>query len=141
MGYRHFDHAGIAPQFPFGYGLSYTTFQYGGLKVGKPASDGTVTITISVKNTGKRAGAEIAEVYVGPKSPKIERPVKELKGFSRVELKPGESRSVTVNLDRRAFSYFDVNQKQWTSDPGDYDILIGSSSAKIDLQGKVSLSK
>ncbi|ABF43152.1 glycoside hydrolase, family 3-like protein [Candidatus Koribacter versatilis Ellin345] len=139
VGYRHFDKDNVKPMFPFGYGLSYTTFQYGGLKIGAPSADSTVPVTFTVKNTGKRAGAEIAEVYVGEKNPKVPRPVKELKGFARVELKPGESRSITVNLDRRAFSWYDANSHQWTADTGNYDILIGSSSAKIELTGNVAL--
>ena len=138
LGYRHFDKSTVKPMFPFGFGLSYTTFQYGGLKVGKAGADTTVTFT--VKNTGQREGAEVAEVYVGEKNPKVPRPVKELKGFARVELKPGETKTVTVNLDRRAFSWYDVNAKRWTADAGDYDILVGSSSAKIELQGQVHLN-
>ena len=139
LGYRHFDKGNVKPMFPFGFGLSYTTFQYGGLKVSEPRSDGTVNVTFQVKNTGQRAGAEIAEVYVGEQHPKIERPLKELKGFTRVSLKPGESRTVTVRLDKRAFSYYDVNSKSWVSDSATYDILVGPSSDKVDLRGEVKL--
>jgi beta-glucosidase len=139
LGYRHFDKSDVKPMFPFGFGLSYTSFQYGGLKVGEPGNDGTVAVTFQVKNTGQRAGTEIAEVYVGEKNPKVDRPAKELKGFSRVELKPGESRSVTVRLGKRSFSYYDVNTKHWVSDAATYDILVGPSSEKIDLRGEVKL--
>jgi beta-glucosidase len=139
LGYRHFDKDGVKPLFPFGFGLSYTTFKYGGLRIGNPTADHKVPVSFEITNTGSREGAEIAEVYVGEKHPKIPRPVKELKGFSRVELKPGESRSVTVNLDERAFSYYDVAGKKWTSDKGEFSILVGSSSQHIDLNGKVNL--
>lgn len=141
LGYRHFDKSGIKPMFPFGFGLSYTTFQYGGLRIAPPAADGTVAVTFDVTNTGQRAGAEIAEIYVGEKHPKVPRPAKELKGFSRVELKPGEKRSITVTLDRRAFSYYDVTAKQWTADPGEFSILVGGSSQNIALNGTLNLAK
>ncbi len=143
LGYRHFDKSGIKPLFPFGYGLSYTTFKYGNLKV-TPASakDGEpVAVSFDITNTGKREGAEVAQVYVGDKSSTVERPVKELKGFAKVNLKPGETRNVTVALDRRAFSYYDVNGKQWRVNPGDFAILVGSSCAKTELDGKVTLSR
>ncbi len=138
LGYRHFDKDNVKPMFPFGFGLSYTTFKYGGLQIAPTTSTHTVPITFQVTNTGKVAGAEVAEVYVGEKHPKIARPVKELKGFARVELKPGETRAVTVNLDSRAFSYYDVKSKRWTADPGEFDILVGASSQQIELQGKVN---
>lgn len=143
LGYRHFDKTGIKPAFPFGYGLSYTTFKYSNLKV-TPASakDGEpVSVSFDITNTGKLEGAEVAQVYVSDKNSKVERPVKELKGFAKVNLKPGETRSVTVSLDRRAFSYYDVNGKQWKADPDDFAILVGSSSAKTELDGKVTLSR
>jgi beta-glucosidase len=138
LGYRHFDKDNVKPMFPFGFGLSYTTFKYGGLQIVPPTSTHTVPVTFQVTNTGKVAGAEVAEVFVGEQHPKIARPVKELKGFVRVELKPGETRTVTVNLDPRAFSYYDVKSKQWTADSGEFDILVGASSQQIELQGKVN---
>jgi beta-glucosidase len=143
LGYRHFDKTGIKPLFPFGYGLSYTTFKYGNLKVMPVyAKDGEpVTVSFDVTNTGKREGAEVAQVYVSEEHPKVERPVKELKGFVKLNLKPGETRNVTISLDRRAFSYYDVDGKQWKADPGDFAILVGSSSAKTELDGKVTLSR
>jgi beta-glucosidase len=141
LGYRHFDKASFKPLFPFGYGLSYTTFKYNNLKV-VPASTGDgerATVSFDVTNTGKTEGAEVAQVYVGEKHPKVERPIKELKGFARVNLKPGETRNVKVSLDRRAFSYYDAIEKQWKTNPGDFAILVGSSSAKIELNGNVTL--
>jgi beta-glucosidase len=142
VGYRHFDHSSAKPLFPFGYGLSYTTFKYGNLRVTPAAADGNgVVVSFQVKNTGAREGAEVAQVYVGDKHSHIARPVKELKGFAKVNLKPGEAKTVKVTLDRRSFSYYDVKQTQWTAEPGDFAILVGSSSAKIELEGKFSLTK
>ena len=129
--------------FPFGFGLSYTTFQYGGLQIVPAQGDshGTVAVTFQITNTGAREGAETAEVFVADKHAKIERPVKELKGFAKVNLKPGETRPVTIQLDRRAFAYYDVVRHQWTVVPGTFDILVGGSAEKIFLQGKVNLSQ
>ena len=142
LGYRHFDKSDVKPLFPFGYGLSYTTFKYGNLSV-SPSSfsgDDPVTVSFDVTNTGQREGAEIGEVYVSDGHSKIERPVKELKGFGKVDLQPGETKTITVKLNRRAFSYYDVGKKGWTATPGDFGILVGSSSAKIELNGKVTLN-
>lgn len=139
LGYRHFDQTCIKPMFPFGFGLSYTTFQYGGLQISAPSANDTVTVSFQITNTGSRGGAEVAEVYVGEKHPSVPRPPKELKGFTRAELKPGESRKVTLTLDRRAFSYYDVNSKNWKADSGEYEILVGSSSDDIRLKGAIQL--
>ena len=143
LGYRHFDRqTKVKPLFPFGFGLSYTTFQYANLRIAPAAGgDAVAAVTFDVKNTGGRAGAEIAQLYVGDKHSKIERPVKELKGFAKVDLKPGETRTVRLTLDRRAFSYFDPKQHHWTAEPGDFSILVGSSSAKIELEGKFTLER
>jgi beta-glucosidase len=98
-----------------------------------------VIVSFDVENTGHRDGAEIAQVYVGDTHASVPRPVKELKGFARIELKPGESRHVSVALDRRAFSFYDVKQKDWSAEPGRFDILVGGSSEKIELQGAFTL--
>jgi beta-glucosidase len=140
MGYRYYDKATVKPLFPFGYGLSYTTFKYSDLKV-TPAGKDNVTVSFTLTNTGKRDGAEVAQVYVGDEHAKVARPVKELKGFARTELKVGESKTVTVELDRRAFSYYDVNAKAWTVAPGKFDILVGSSSEKIELRGATTIGE
>jgi beta-glucosidase len=132
VGYRGYEHANVKPLFPFGYGLSYTTFELKDLSV-KPANGG-YEVSFDVKNTGDREGAEVAEVYVGNPAGSVPRPVKELRGFSKVRLKPGESKRVTVALDERAFSYYDVDAKQWRVAPGAYEILVGRSSADIDLR-------
>jgi beta-glucosidase len=143
LGYRHFDRdAKVKPLFPFGYGLSYTTFQYSNLRVAPaPGGEAVAAVTFEVKNTGGREGAEIAQLYVGDKHSHIERPVKELKAFAKVNLKPGESKTVRLTLDRRAFSYFDPKQHHWTAEPGEFSILVGSSAAKIDLEGKFTLER
>ncbi|MGO9865923.1 MAG: beta-glucosidase H [Terriglobales bacterium] len=140
LGYRHFDKSDVKPQFPFGFGLSYTTFSYKNLSVtpGSVSGDGTVTVSFDVANTGSRSGAEVAEVYVGEPHASVPRPVKELKGFSRVSLNPGESKHVSVELNRRAFSYYDVKKHDWVADAGEFDVLVGRSSAQIELTGKVT---
>jgi beta-glucosidase len=139
LGYRHFDKSGEKPLFPFGHGLSYTTFKYGGLAIA-PATldgDGPVKVSFDITNVGKRAGAEVAQLYVGDRHAQVPRPPKELKGFAKVTLKPGETRRVELPLDRRAVSYYDVTTKEWRADPGEFDVLVGSSSQKIDLRGKL----
>ena len=98
--------------FPFGYGLSYTTFKYSNLKITPVSEDKNVTLSFDVTNTGSRTGAEVAQVYVSEQHPNAERPVKELKAFSKVVLKPGETQNVKLALDRRAFSYYDVDGKR-----------------------------
>jgi beta-glucosidase len=139
-GYRYYDKSETKPLFPFGYGLSYTTFAYKNLSI-TPATvsgDQTVTVSFDVTNTGTRAGAEVAEVYVGQPNSRIPRPIKELKGFSKVLLNPGETKSVTVTLDRRAFSYYDAKIHDWTADAGEFNVIVGSSSAKTELTGKAT---
>jgi beta-glucosidase len=141
LGYRHFDRSKVQPLFPFGYGLSYTIFQYSGLSISPSSADLSVPVNVSfnIRNNGSREGAEIAEIYVGDSHASIPRPLKELKGFAKVNLRPGESRRVSLKLDRRAFSYFDVNKHDWAAEPGDFTIFVGGSSAKIELHGKFSL--
>lgn len=137
VGYRYYDSKNVEPQFPFGFGLSYTTFQYDNLGAtprlaynGKTPSFG-VTIDLSVQNTGTRAGAEVVQLYVHESKPKIDRPVRELKGFQRLELQPGETKWAHFRLDRYAFSYWNPATKEWTADPGEYQIEIGASSRDI----------
>ena len=142
VGYRGYEKAGTSPLFPFGYGLSYTTFTYSDLKI-SPAAKGSgalLAVSFNVKNTGSREGAEIAEIYVGDSHAPLPRPAKELKGFAKVSLRPGESKPITVLLDRRAFSYYDAAKHDWAIAPGEFGILVGRSSADITLQGKHVLS-
>jgi beta-glucosidase len=142
LGYRHFDRSSTKPLFPFGYGLSYTSFEYSNLAVTPKTGNlgAPVTVSFDLTNTGRRAGAEVAQIYVGDSHAPVPRPVKELKGFARVDLKPGETRHVTVTLDRRAFSYYDVNKRDWAAAPGKFDILVGGSSDSIKLRGTFVLT-
>jgi beta-glucosidase len=141
LGYRHFDHLGRKPLFAFGHGLSYTKFKFGKLAVTPETvrGDSPVTVAFDVTNQGMREGAEVAQVYVGEKRARLPRPPKELKGFAKVKLAPGQTQRVRVTLDRRAFSHFDSETKQWKADPGDFDILVGPSSQQIDLRTKIKL--
>jgi len=133
VGYRYFDKANIAPLFPFGYGLSYTTFQYSPITLSQTALTltGTLTASVRVTNTGQRAGAEVVELYVHDPAPKIDRPVRELKGFQKVFLQTGESKVVSLSLTPRALAYCDVPGKQWKADAGRYELEIGASSRDI----------
>ncbi len=141
VGYRHFDKKNIEPAFAFGHGLSYTTFEYSNLTLTpvSPRYGQTVTLLVTVKNTGTRAGAEVVQVYLHDVKSSVERPVKELKGFQRVELKPGESQVVTMTLDRRSMWFYDPLVKDWAAEPGEFDVLVGSSSRDIRLKGQFAL--
>lgn len=137
VGYRYYDTKKVEPAFPFGYGLSYTTFEYDNMGAtprlaynGKTPKFGVV-VDVSLQNTGTRAGAEVVELYVKANKPKIDRPVHELKGFQRVELQPGETKWAHFRLDRSAFSYWDPATRAWRADPGEYEIEVGSSSRDI----------
>jgi beta-glucosidase len=140
MGYRGYEHNHIEPQYPFGFGLSYTTFSFSNLK-SKPTGDGRFTATFDVTNTGQRAGATVAQIYVGETSPIVERPGKELKGFERVLLRPGETKHIVLNLDPRSFSYFDIKSSSWHADAGTYDLLLGGSSQDIQQKTTIRLPK
>ncbi|HNO84431.1 MAG TPA: glycoside hydrolase family 3 C-terminal domain-containing protein [Anaerolineales bacterium] len=133
IGYRYYDAKEIPVLFPFGHGLSYTTFEYSNAKVSSnnfKDVDG-LTISVDVKNTGKLAGKETVQVYVHDQKSDLIRPVKELKGFAKVELQPGETKTVSIHLDFRAFAYYHPEHRQWITENGDFDILIGASSADI----------
>ncbi len=141
VGYRHFDKAEVKPLFPFGFGLSYTTFAYKNLSITPARASGNQAVTVSfdLTNSGRRAGAEIAEVYVGESHPSVPRPMKELKGFAKVQLNAGETRHVSVKLDRRAFAYYNLKNHDWAVDAGDFNVYVGSSSAKIELKGTTTM--
>jgi len=135
VGYRWFDEKKIEPQFPFGHGLSYTTFELSGLKI-----TGALRVSCTVKNTGKRAGAEVVQVYVAPPKSSVPRPPKELKGFAKVTLRPGESKRVEITLRPSAFAFYDVASNKWKADAGDYEIQVGCSSRDIRLRAKTTLA-
>jgi beta-glucosidase len=140
MGYRGYEHNHVEPQYPFGFGLSYTTFEFGNLK-STPTGDGRYSVTFDVTNTGQRAGATVAQLYVGENSPSVERPAKELKGFERVMLEPGQTKQVSMKLDPRSFSFFDVKLGAWHADAGDYELLLGDSSENIEQRATIHLSQ
>ena len=143
VGYRWYASQGIPVQFPFGHGLSYTTFRYDGARLSKSSvkcsgsfdtesgGDTVLTASVNISNTGERDGAEVVQVYIAPPAGGAERPVKELRGFEKVAIKAGESARVSVSLPRRAFSRFDAQAHRWVVDPGTWTVLIGSSSEDI----------
>jgi beta-glucosidase len=142
VGYRHFDKQNIEPTFPFGYGLSYTTFKYSNLRLSPSAwtPKGILTATVDISNTGLREGAEIAQLYVETEAPKIDRPVRELKGFDRVTLKPGETKTAHFTLDPRSFAYCDVPGKEWKADEGSYTIEVGPNSRELPMKQTLKLT-
>jgi len=139
IGYRYYDTAGKDVRYPFGYGLSYTTFEYSDLRLSTDSlkDTGERTVSLTVSNTGDRDGAEIVQVYVSEKAPRAYRPAKELKAFRKVFLKAGESTQVEFTLDKRAFAFYDTDLKDWHVQTDDYEILVGASSRDIRLQGTV----
>jgi beta-glucosidase len=141
VGYRWYEHLGIEPLFPFGHGLSYTTFEYGGLELGRDriAAGETLEVAFTLENSGTVDGAEVAQVYVRDVLSSHPRPPKELKGFAKQMLSAGETRRVHIALDARAFSFWHEEREQWVAEPGRYEIQVGPSSADIRLRGSVEL--
>lgn len=141
IGYRYYDTAEKEVLFPFGYGLSYTTFEYSGIKLSAKEINDTDTLKVSftIKNTGGVDGAEIAQVYVADKESTIFRPKKELRAFTKVFLKAGESKEVTLELSKRAFAYYNVNLGDWHVESGDFEIMVGASSRDIKLTDTVNV--
>jgi beta-glucosidase len=149
VGYRWYEHFGIKPLFPFGYGLSYTTFEIGQAKISKKAMAGagdisvsadpfakvpgreTLKISVPVKNTGSVAGAEVVQLYISDPKASVVRPVKELKGFSKVFLNPGESKEVSFAITPSSLAYFDEARHVWVAESGEFKALIGTSSSDI----------
>jgi beta-glucosidase len=141
VGYRWYDEKKIEPLYPFGFGLSYTKFEYSDLKLSKNSFSKTepLIVTFNVKNIGKVEGAEITQLYIHDVVSSVPRPIKELKGFKKVFLKPGETKTVTIELNEKDFSYWDPTKKDWYAEPGEFTIMIGSSSNSILLSEKVTL--
>ena len=132
VGYRYYDVKDIEPLFPFGFGLSYSLFEYRDLSMPEEAACGeTVEVSLSVRNVGARQGREVVQLYVGDCESSLPRPPKELKGFSKLDLKPGETRTARFILDSRAFSFYDPYHKEWIVEPGVFQIMVGSSSRDI----------
>ena len=150
IGYRGYQQSATKPLFPFGYGLSYTTFRYQNLSVRPVSSEKesdsptkprlAYEVSFDITNTGRLEGAEIAQVYVGETRPQIPRPERELKGFARVNLRPGATQKVEILLDSRAFSYYDTASHQWHVDPGTFTISVGPSVEQIELHSAISLT-
>jgi beta-glucosidase len=141
VGYRYWTTTGKHPLFPFGFGLSYTTFSFSKLQTPASAQSGSpVTVTFDVTNTGSVEGAEVAQLYVSDPSAKAKRPERELKGFEKVRLDPGETKHVTLTLDARAFSYWDEANKKWTIDSGKFVIRVGDSSENTPLTADLTLN-
>jgi beta-glucosidase len=141
VGYRYYDTKQVEPLFPFGYGLSYTTFEYSDLIIpSKVAAGETVEVSLIVKNTGKLQGKEVVQCYVTDKVSSLARPPKELKAFAKVDLKPGETKIVKFTLNMRSFAFYDPYAAKWIAEPGEFDILVGSSSQDIRLKAGLTLA-
>ena len=141
IGYRYYEAKEVPVRFPFGYGLSYTAFEYSNAKVSRTTFKDTegVSVSVDVTNTGKVAGKEIVQVYVHDQKSSLVRPEKELKGFVKVELQPGETKTVKISLDFRAFAYYHTAYKTWITENGEFDLLIGASSQDIRAKLTVTL--
>ena len=139
VGYRHYDARQVEPLFPFGFGLSYTAFDYGDVTAHSD-DEGNVVVNVSVANVGDRAGIETVQVYVGDVESSVPRPPQELKGFARVDLAPGATEEVTITLDRRAFAFWDIDGHEWRVEPGDFELRVGSSSRDIKGTTTVTLA-
>ena len=141
IGYRWYESKKIEPLFPFGFGLSYTTFKYDDLKLSsnKLSGDEVLKVSFRITNTGKVAGAEVAQLYVQATQSSVTRPVKELKGFKKVMLKPGESVQVELSVCRQDLSLWDETSHNWKAEPGRFNVLIGASSVDVRLSGGFEL--
>jgi beta-glucosidase len=141
VGYRYFEEKDIDPLFPFGFGLSYTTFACRNLKLSKDhyGPGEAIHLSVEIENTGSRAGQEVVQVYVHDAESRLVRPQKELKAFSKVALEPGESKVLAFTLDEDALSYYDPASEGWVAEPGEFRVLVGSSSRDIRLVGSFEL--
>ena len=141
VGYRYYTSLNKQPLFPFGFGLSYTTFAFSNLKVSpeSASADMPVVVSFDVENTGSASGATVTQVYVGDPSAKIKRPLKELKGYEKVRLEAGKKQHVTVTLDKRSLAYWDVTVNNWKVDPGQFVVYVGDSSANTPLNASFTI--
>ncbi len=138
VGYRYFDKNSKSVLYPFGYGLSYTSFRFGQMEI-TDRSKYDYSVKVNVTNTGNREGTEIVQLYVADPVCSVERPVKELKAFARVNLKPGETRTVHMTLDKSSFAFWNPGNGTWMVEPGNFDILVGQNSQDIALLGKITI--
>ena len=141
VGYRWYEMKAIKPLYPFGFGLSYTSFGYSNLKISDKSFhiNESIAVSFTVKNTGSIAGFETAQLYIRDVEAKLPRPVKELKGFEKIFLNPGESKNITLVLNAMDFSYWDPEKKDWYAEPGIFTIMVGPSSAQIVLKKDVKM--
>jgi len=135
MGYRGYDRSGVQPLFPFGYGLSYTSFEYSDINITEDGEEFVVTFNLT--NVGRRSGAEVAQLYVTDEQCSLVRPVKELKGFEKVYLEPGQTKTVSIRLDEEAFRFYSPVKHDWVVEPGRFIVSVGSSSADIRLRSSL----
>ena len=138
VGYRYYDSKGVPVRFPFGHGLSYTEFEYSNLQISE--KENRVEVSFKIKNIGQRTGKEVAQLYVGNKTSFIEKPKKELRAFTKVNLEPGESKQVTLSLTRRDFAWYNAEKAGWQIDNGSYEIFVGSSASDIRLKNEFTLT-
>ena len=140
VGYRWYDARKIDPMIPFGHGLSYTRFEYGALSIPESVASGDdVALSIDVTNDGERAGQEVVQVYVGDPESRLQRPPRELRAFEKIQLEPGETRSVRFALSPRALSYWDPEAGGWVAEPGRFSVAIGASANDIRAEGEFVL--
>lgn len=141
VGYRGYEHNGTKPLFRFGFGLSYTKFSFSHLAINNGTTDGKFVVSFDISNAGSRSGAEVAQVYVADSGTSVSRPPKELKGFVKINLNPGETQRVKVELDARSFAFYDTDEGVWRVPAGTYKVLVGQSSAQVELTGEVKIAK
>ena len=131
VGYRHFDAAQIEPQFPFGFGLTYTQFVLSDVALTQDSGDAVAQVTVTVTNTGEREGAEVVQLYIHDVESSVFRPEKELKGFQKVHLAAGASRTITLTIQPQDLQFFDTKENVWRAEPGQFEALVGTSSRDI----------
>jgi beta-glucosidase len=140
IGYRHYEQHGIKPLFPFGFGLSYTRFTFGPMRLETAVlTEGKLKVSVLVRNIGDRTGSTVVQLYIAPDNAPVSRPKKELKAFAKVALEVGEARQVDLNIDARAFAYFDVTTSAWIAAPGTYRVMLGTDAESIVTTETVTL--